>query len=78
MSALATASRKKKPGSLLPRSHAVCAAFGNMGQSLLLGGQLVVPSVTHAHGFSFMHPALEPALRFLLGRTREGVEFGGR
>lgn len=57
---------------------AVRAAFGEMGQALLLGGQLVVPAVAHAHRFSFLHPELEPALRFLLGRTREGVEFGGR
>jgi len=57
---------------------AVRAAFGEMGEVLLLGGQLVVPSVAHAHGFTFLYPELEPALRFLLGRTREGVEFGGR
>jgi uncharacterized protein (TIGR01777 family) len=47
---------------------AVKAMFGAMGDALLLGGQRVVPRRLLADGFTFEAPALEPALRDILGR----------
>ncbi|WP_370459005.1 TIGR01777 family oxidoreductase [Aggregicoccus sp. 17bor-14] len=47
---------------------AVRAAFGEMGKGLLLASQRAVPEVALAQGFQFLHPELEGALRFLLGR----------
>ncbi|MCC6623311.1 MAG: TIGR01777 family protein [Deltaproteobacteria bacterium] len=42
--------------------------FGEMGASLLLGGQRAVPGRLLAAGFTFRHPDLEAALRHILGR----------
>jgi hypothetical protein len=42
--------------------------FGEMGESLLLSGQRVVPEKLQAAGFEFQHAELESALRAMLGR----------
>ncbi len=47
---------------------AVRAAFGEMGDVMLLGGQRVVPERLTKGGFGFRYPALEDALRLELGR----------
>jgi len=51
----------------LPR-FAVKAIFGEMGDTLLLGGQRVDAKALRADGFNFTAPALEPLLSQLLGR----------
>lgn len=43
-------------------------AFGELGETLLLGGQHVVPKALQNAGFRFEYPDLESALRFELGR----------
>lgn len=45
--------------------------LGEMAEALLLASQRVVPGKLTALGYSFQHPELEPALRFLL-RRRSG------
>jgi hypothetical protein len=45
----------------------VKAAFGEMGESLLLGGAQVVPRRLESLGFAWQHPTLEGALRHVLG-----------
>jgi hypothetical protein len=61
---------------VLPLPGAVVRAlFGEMGQEVLLAGAHVRPEVAERHGFPFCQPALEPALRFTLGRTTEGPRF---
>jgi hypothetical protein len=47
---------------------AVRAAFGEMGDVMLLGGQRVVPDRLTKGGFGFRYPGLEAALRLELGR----------
>lgn len=47
---------------------AVKLLFGEMGRSLLLEGQRVLPRRLLDAGFRFRHPSLEDALRFELGR----------
>lgn len=42
--------------------------FGEMGESLLLSGQHVLPARLQKEGFKFKHPELTGALRHLLGR----------
>jgi hypothetical protein len=53
----------------------VSAMFGEMGRETVLSSAHVHPKVAERHGFSFMHPQLEAALRFTLGRTTAGPEF---
>lgn len=48
-------------------AFAVRAAFGEMGEALLLTGQKVRPARLLDGGFHFDHPDLEPALRHTLG-----------
>ena len=56
--------------SLLPLpAFAVRAAFGEMGGALLLGSQKVKPTALERAGFPFLHPTLEGALRFVLGKN---------
>ncbi len=45
--------------------------FGEMGRSMLLGGATVRPRRLLDAGFTFSHPELEPALKFLLGRATQ-------
>lgn len=47
-------------------AFALRLALGEMADSLLLTGQRVLPVHALANGFTFAHPALEPALRELL------------
>lgn len=54
---------------------AVRALFGELGEATLLSGARVLPEAAELHGFSFVHPSLEQALRVLLGRTTEGARF---
>ncbi len=46
----------------------VRAAFGEMGEVMLLGGQRVVPERLEKAGIALRYPALEAALRLELGR----------
>ncbi len=56
----------KRP-TLLPLPAAVIRlVFGEMGETLLLEGARVVPKKLLAHGFTFLHPSLEEALRHAL------------
>ncbi|MGE0479369.1 MAG: TIGR01777 family oxidoreductase [Phycisphaerae bacterium] len=48
-------------------AFAVKLMFGEMGETLLLAGQRVLPARALAAGFQFFHPELEDALRFELG-----------
>jgi NAD dependent epimerase/dehydratase family enzyme len=49
---------------------ALSATFGKeMAQELLLASQRVVPARAVGAGYDFLHPDLEAALRFELGRT---------
>jgi uncharacterized protein (TIGR01777 family) len=50
-------------------AFAMRAAFGELAEGALLASQRVVPSVLEQVGFSFLHPTLEGALRFTLGRA---------
>ena len=52
----------------LPRS-ALKAMFGDIADAALLASMRAVPEKLLATGFTFNHPELEPALRFLLGRS---------
>ncbi|XXF79592.1 TIGR01777 family oxidoreductase [Myxococcaceae bacterium GXIMD 01537] len=54
---------------------AVRTAMGELGEALLLSGAHVKPEAALAQGFSFLHPELEAALRFTLGRTTQGPVF---
>ncbi len=49
-------------------AFAVRAAFGEMGEEVLLGGQCVLPVELRASGYRFLRPDLEGALRSELGR----------
>lgn len=49
-------------------SLAIRTALGEMGQSLLLEGQRVAPSVLFDSGYDFQAPTLQHALQELLGR----------
>jgi hypothetical protein len=42
--------------------------FGELADGALLASQRVMPSRLTAAGFRFLHPMLEDALRFTLGR----------
>ncbi|WP_224372939.1 TIGR01777 family oxidoreductase [Hyalangium versicolor] len=54
---------------------AVRALFGEMGKETLLTGAHVSPELAERHGYPFMLPELESALRFTLGRTTQGLQF---
>jgi uncharacterized protein len=61
---------------VLPMPGAVVRAlFGEMGQETVLSSTHVRPEVAERLSFPFMHPQLEAALRFTLGRTTAGTEF---
>lgn len=47
---------------------ALKAMFGEMAEATILAGQRVRPQVLEEAGFEFLHPKLEDALRFTLGR----------
>jgi NAD dependent epimerase/dehydratase family enzyme len=61
---------------VLPMPGAVVRAlFGEMGKETVLSSAHVRPEVAERHGYPFIHPQLEAALRFTLGRTTAGTEF---
>jgi hypothetical protein len=47
---------------------ALLGLFGDLARATILSGQRVRPSALEHAGFEFMHPTLESALRFELGR----------
>jgi uncharacterized protein len=59
----------KRPAVLPVPAVALRLAFGEMADVALLASQRMVPARLEASGFGFRYPALEPALRHLLGRT---------
>jgi uncharacterized protein (TIGR01777 family) len=48
---------------------ALKGALGELGEAALLGGQCVAPTVLERHGFTWLLPDLEEALRYELGRA---------
>ncbi len=53
---------------------ALKAVFGEMAEATILSGSRVLPEVLQRTGFQFVHPALEDALRFTLGRFERTSE----
>ena len=49
-------------------AFALRALFGPMAEGTVLASQRVRPTALEAAGFRFLHPTLEAALRFELGR----------
>lgn len=49
-------------------SFALKAMFGEMAEATILAGQRAQPDALQRSGFRFLHPTLEDALRFTLGR----------
>jgi hypothetical protein len=49
-------------------AFAMRAAFGELADGAMLASQRVMPTVLERIGFRFLHPNLEEALRFTLGR----------
>jgi hypothetical protein len=58
----------RRPALLPVPRAAVAALYGEMGTALLFSSARVLPARLQAAGFEFRHPALEPALRHVLGR----------
>lgn len=57
-----------RPARVPVPAFAIRTLFGEMGESLLLGGQRVLPRVLLDSGYAFRHSTLEAALRHVLGR----------
>ena len=57
-----------RPAVLPLPAFAVRAAFGEMGEEVLLGGQRALPTTLLGSGYPFLRPDLERALRSELGR----------
>jgi uncharacterized protein (TIGR01777 family) len=57
-----------RPAKLTVPGFVVRAMFGEMGETMLLAGQRLVPRRLLESGFRFRYPTLEEALRFELGR----------
>ncbi|WP_223643139.1 TIGR01777 family oxidoreductase [Corallococcus sp. EGB] len=64
-----------RPAMFLLPAAVVKAVFGQMGEETLLSSTHALPTVAQAHGFPFLLPDLEGALRFTLGRTTDGAEY---
>lgn len=60
----------RRPAFVPVPSFAVKAAFGEMGEALVLNGARVLPTKLQQAGFEFFWPDLESALRHVLGRNR--------
>jgi uncharacterized protein (TIGR01777 family) len=58
----------RRPAIVPAPAFALRAAFGEMADALLLGGQRVLPEALTATGYVFRHASLEAALRHALGR----------
>ena len=68
----ATLARVLKRPAIFPLpSFLVRILFGEMGETLLLSGQRVLPAELERAGFSFAHPQLEGALRHVLNKPQE-------
>ena len=50
-------------------AFALRAAFGELADAELLSSKRVLPAALERAGFTFLHPHLEDALRFTLGRV---------
>ena len=59
----------RRPAILPVPAFALTALFGEMAQAELLGSKKVLPAALQTAGFTFLHPHLEDALRFTLGRV---------
>ena len=57
----------RRPTLLAAPSLAVYALMGEMGRTVLLGGQRALPAKAERTGYEFLHPSIEEALRFGLG-----------
>lgn len=64
----ALAQALNRPSVMRLPAFAIKALFGEMGETLLLGGQRVTAKALRDRGFSFTYAALEPALKRMLGR----------
>lgn len=64
-----------RPAVLPVPAAAIRTLFGPMGEETVLSSTHVRPEVAERLGFPFIHPQLEGALRFTLGRTTGGLEF---
>ena len=58
----------RRPAVIPAPAFALRLALGAMADELLLAGTRVEPSRLLTTGYTFRHPRLEPALRYLLGR----------
>ncbi len=57
----------RRPTLLPVPSLAVYALMGEMGRTVLLGGQRALPAKAERTGYEFLHPSIDEALRFVLG-----------
>jgi uncharacterized protein len=64
-----------RPALLPLPAAAVRTLFGEMGDATLLASTRIRPEAAERQGFAFIHPTLEQALRFTLGKTAEGPRF---
>ena len=60
--------RLEEPARAPLPGFALRAMFGELADGALLASQRALPSRAQAAGFQFLHPQLEQALRFTLGR----------
>lgn len=60
-----------RPSVVPTPAFALSALFGEMGRATVLASQRAVPKRLTEQAFSFVHPSLEGALRFHLGRQNE-------
>ncbi|RJP93491.1 MAG: TIGR01777 family protein [Desulfobacteraceae bacterium] len=58
-----------RPGYFTVPETAIDFVFGEMGRETILSSTRVHPGVLEATGYRYRHPALETALRHLLGKT---------
>lgn len=58
----------RRPAVFAAPEAVVARAAGDMGRQMLLASQRALPTRLRAAGFTFDHPRLEDALRFVLGR----------
>jgi uncharacterized protein (TIGR01777 family) len=59
----------RRPAFLPVPAFVLTALFGEFAEAELLSSKRVVPAALQAAGFQFLHPRLEDALRFTLGRV---------
>jgi len=59
----------RRPAVIPVPAFALTALFGEMAEAELLSSKRVLPAALQRAGFPFLHPHLEDALRFTLGRV---------